>query len=86
MIVRLYFHSNDRMSSKSGTYAQAGIETHFMAACSPPRGKTSAGRIWSKVPASHWASTLSNDSVYETHCCAKNEPLTTDQSTAGNCR
>ena len=57
-----------------------------MAASSPPYGRAPAGRIWSKLPASHWASTLSNDSVYETQCCAKTEFGKTCQGSAGNCR
>ena len=57
-----------------------------MAARSPPPGRTSAGRIWSKLPASHWASTPSNDSVFETHCREKNEFGYTAQTTAGNCK
>ena len=57
-----------------------------MAAVSPPAGKAPAGRIWSKLPASHWASTLSNDSVYEAHVSAKCEFVYACQGTVGNCR
>ena len=55
-----------------------------MAADSPPSDMTQAGRIWPKLLASHWASTPSNDSVYETHCCANQEFWSTCQDTAGN--
>ena len=53
---------------------------------SPPNGGAAPGRIWSKLPASHWASTLSNDSVYVTQHCAKNEFVYKTQLIAGNCR
>ena len=57
-----------------------------MVVISPPNGNAPAGRVWSKLPASHWASIPSNDSVYETQRCEKNEFSSKCQGTAGNCR
>ena len=74
------------MPTSSFCFASPRFRDHVIAADSPPNGKAPPGRIWSKLPASHWASTPSNDSVYETHCCAKCEPESKDQAAAGNCR
>ena len=74
------------MPTSSICFASPRFSDHLIAAISPPSGRGPAGRIWSKLPASHWASTPSNDSVYETHCSAKPECPSADQSFAGNCR
>ena len=63
---RTHFRPNDHESSCTVVHAQACIEAHVTAALSPARGSVPAGRIWSKFPDSHWASTLSNDIVCET--------------------
>ena len=74
------------MPTNSLYFASPRFSDHLFAAISPPNGRAPASRIWSKLPASHWASTPSSDSVYETHICAKNEFPSRCQGTAGNCR